>query len=237
MRRRTSLLLLATAGVVLAVFRGIGVANPVTWAESRSGATLGSVGCRRATRPDARLHTDRVPAGGQRRSRPEAARRAGHGRGREARKCRQQSPAQPGLLLLPAGRDVHLDQPGDPEEHPRRGQRLPARHRLVRLLRINGQRQQLVRRDHPVPVDAGHARQPERVSAERRRPGHRLRPCRNRVLRADRVQPLQRHERGLRSALDERRLHVVARVRGHQRCIAHRRRRGLRRARRSAPAG
>ena len=44
MRPRTGLLLLAAVGVALAAFSSLGAANPGTWIEGRTGATLGPSG-------------------------------------------------------------------------------------------------------------------------------------------------------------------------------------------------
>ena len=198
----------------------------------------GTVGVGRVPRHDPRDNTDGVPAGGQDRPGSEAARPAGDRRGREEVERWRRPPAESGLLLLPAGRDIDLDQPGNAEEHRRRRQRLPVGHGLLGLLRLDRQRQQLVRRDHSVPDHAGDAVQRQRLPAERRRPGDRARPCGHHLLRADRVQSLQRHERRLRSALDERGLHLVARVRADQRPLDHgrRRARAARSAIRASPA-
>ena len=220
MRRRTSLLLLAVAGTTLAAFSSLGVANPGTWAESRTGATLAPSGVVEIRDMTLGSSLTECPQAGRIDRDPKPLDRRDVDAVEKKSSERRQPPAQPGLLLLPAGRDVDLDQPGDAEEHPRRGERLPAGHRLVGVLRVDRQRRQLVRRDHPVPVDAATAAT-STGTCQRRRSGHGVRPCRNRVLRADRVQPLQRYERGLRSALDERRLHMVARLR--RRSTAHHR--------------
>ena len=237
MRRRIGLLLLLVAGTVLAAFSSLGAANPYLGGKPlRSDAR--AIGRRRNTRPDARLQHDRVPTGRQDRPRSEAARPARGGRGREEVERRQQPPAEPGLLLLPAGRDVDLDQPDEAAEPPRRGERLPAGHRLVRLLRVDRQRQQLVRRDHPVPVDAGDDRATSTAI---------LPSGGDPVTAFDRDGIAYYAQIAFNRYNDTSGVFVQRSTNGgftwsracvaDQRRIADGRRRGLRRARRSAPAG
>ena len=235
MKPRIGLLALTVAVTVLASFSSMAGANPASFVAGRSGATLGpsgsveyrdqSLGTTLTECPQAgKVDSEPQPLG--RLSKDEVERASG---GSDRRLNQDYS-------CFPQNETSITINPAAPRNIVGWRKRLPAGHGLVGLLRLDRQGRELVRRDHPVPVDAGDGRQRKRLSAERRRSRHRIRPGGNRLLRADRLQPLQRHQRRLRPALDERRLHVVAGVRPDQRAEPGRRRCRVRQPRRSAPA-
>ena len=120
MRPRTGLLLLAAVGVVLAAFSSLGAANPVTWIEGRTGATLGPSGAVELRDVTLGSSLTECPQAGMIDRDPKPLDRRVEGRRREEVERRRRPPREPGLLLLPAGRDVDRDQPGSTAEPRRR---------------------------------------------------------------------------------------------------------------------